>query len=583
MLGHEGEAFAKTSSNCSGEGRASGWMQGRAARVVGLCGMVFLALTGCQQSRPSPVMEEDLLACQQRPENHSSQFCDRITRAYRIYMGTAEPDSDQNRPAQTSNNKSRAAELAPSKRRMQARRDEPPQPSEQLGANPFQARVATVYIGESFINEQFRQRLSNFELVKDLHMQLDPDSKRIFLEGLLRVPEVEMRSINLDPQEGEFRFRASLRARATPEGYLILEFPLNETYFYPKRSQGLESDRVIVPVQLMPLAIAGIRNYLAALSGNFSGFDRRTHTIRVVIQSYEKARAATNDPGERDYWTNQIASYNLQLQAIPIERRQLEQMSKDLGPMVDFLSAKDLNLNEVLRANKNAFLLHIRVSDLVPYLRDVDLGGIRIVRDKLDSPGETFLALDINAALGQIAPATDSWRLRRSREPMPKPPSLVVRLHQAIFVSTAILEAEKKTLSDKVDNLDIQMHDDGLHVSGRYRGMGLPVPFDAFVNPVPVETDVFEVRVKGLEVAGLDVPFLTGSVLNLLRNLLDHALEGRCTFEDLQQTADHERALRVHVGINKEEAPAPVVPAFPTLRLKSVEVQEREFILRLGL
>ena len=68
---------------------------------------------------------------------------------------------------------------------------------------------------------------------------------------------------------------------------------------------------------------------------------------------------------------------------------------------------------------------------------------------------------------------------------------------------------------------------------------------------------------------------LTGSVLNLLRNLLDHALEGRCTFEDIQQTADHGRALRVHVGIDKEGAPALLVPAFPTLHLKSVEVQER--------
>jgi hypothetical protein len=528
-------------------------------------------------------MEEDLLACQRYPENHSSQFCDRITQAYRIYMGTAGSDSDQNAPAPTTTNKSRAAELAPSERRVQSRDDEPPQPSEQLGANPFQARVATVYIAESFINEQFRRRLSNFELVKDLHMQLDPDSKRIFLGGLLRVPEVEMRSINLDPQQGEFRFRASLRARATPEGYLILEFPLNETYFYPKSSKGLESDRVIVPVQLMPLAVASIRNYLAALSGDFSSFDRRTHTIRVVIQSYEKARAATNDPGERDYWSNQIASYNLQLQAVPIERRQLERMSKDLGPMVDFLSAKDLDLNEVLRVNKNAFLLHIRVSDLVPYLRDVDLGGVRLVRDKVDRPGENFLALDMNAALGQIAPATDSWRLRRSRAPMPKPPSLVVRLHQDLFVSTAILEAERKTIGDKVNNLDIQMRDDGLHVSGRYRGLGLPVPFDAFVDLVTAQTDVFEVRVKGLEVAGLDVPFLTGSVLNLLRNLLDHALDGRCTFEDIQQTADHGRALRVHVGMNKEGAPAPLVPAFPTLHLKSIEVQEREFVLRLGL
>lgn len=538
---------------------------------------------GCQRSQPAPVMEEDLLACQQHSQNHSPEFCDRITQAYRIYMGTAGSNVDQDAPAQAIANKASVAKVTPPERRSKSDDQEISQQLGQLGANAFQARVATVYIAESFINEQLRQRLSKLELVQDLRMRLDPDGGRIFFEGLLRVPEVEMRSINLDPQQGEFRFRASLRARATPEGYLLLEFPLNETYFYPKSSQGLEADRVIVPVQLMPLAIASLRNYLAALSGDFSGFDRRTHTIRIVIRSYEKARAATNDPLERDYWTNQIASYNLQLQALPIERRQLEQMSKHLGPLMDFLSAKDLHLNQVLSANKNAFLLHVRVSDLVPYLRDIDLGGVRLVRDKVDGPGENFLALDINAALGRIAPATDSWRLRRSRQPMPTPPSLVVRLNQDLFVSTAILAAEEKTISDKVDNLDLQMRDDGLHVSGRYKGLGLPVPFDGFVDLVTVQTDVSEVRVKGLAVAGLDVPFLTGAVLNLLRNLLDHALEGRCTFEDVQQTADHGRALRVHVGISKEGNPAPLVPLFPSLHLKSVEVQEREFILRLGL
>ena len=60
-------------------------------------------------------MEEDLLACQQHPENHSPQFCDRITQAYRIYMGTAGSDSDQNVPVQTTRNKSKAAKLAPSR------------------------------------------------------------------------------------------------------------------------------------------------------------------------------------------------------------------------------------------------------------------------------------------------------------------------------------------------------------------------------------------------------------------------------------------------------------------------------------
>src|ERR1700761_9570100 len=81
----------------------------RATRVAGLYGMVFLFLTDCQQSQPAPVMEEDLLACQQHPENHSPQFCDGITQAYRIYMGTAGSDPDQNAPEETAGNKSRAA------------------------------------------------------------------------------------------------------------------------------------------------------------------------------------------------------------------------------------------------------------------------------------------------------------------------------------------------------------------------------------------------------------------------------------------------------------------------------------------
>src|SRR3954447_16109018 len=85
----------------------------RAIRLIGLCGMVFLSLTGCQQSQPAPVMEEDLLACQQHSENHSPQFCDRITQAYRIYMG-AGCDPDQNAPAQTISNNSRVPKRAPS-------------------------------------------------------------------------------------------------------------------------------------------------------------------------------------------------------------------------------------------------------------------------------------------------------------------------------------------------------------------------------------------------------------------------------------------------------------------------------------
>jgi hypothetical protein len=120
------------------------------------------------------------------------------------------------------------------------------------------------------------------------------------------------------------------------------------------------------------------------------------------------------------------------------------------------------------------------------------------------------------------------------------------------------------------------MRDDGLHVSGRYHKFFFSVPFDTVVDFITTGTDVFEVRVRELEVAGLNLSFLTQFVLEAVQSRLETALKGLCTFSYVGQEGDHSRAMRVNVNA------AALVPAFPDLHLVNVDVREREFLMKVG-
>jgi hypothetical protein len=266
-----------------------------------------------------------------------------------------------------------------------------------------------------------------------MNLEFDPDHSQIFLRGLLSVPVEELRAINLDPRYGAFRFQATIKPKVTRHGHLILEFPLNQTFFYPAISKNPAEERVIIPVQLLSMALASARGYMAALSGDFSGFDRRTEKLTAMMKSLDHSIAAEKNKDAREEMKVQ----------------------------------KELNINQDLGARKNALILKIRkirLSQLVPFLDGVDLGGIRMILDKKDGDGEKYLAIDVTSQLASSIGATNAKAAPRLG--MKVAPALILRLRESIFESKALRDAEKKSMGSNIQDLELHMKDDGLHVTG---------------------------------------------------------------------------------------------------------------------
>lgn len=438
------------------------------------------------------------------------------------------------------------------------------------------SQVTSIYLSEHFINEQLKLHIKP-GLLKDLTVQLDPKGKKIFLRGLIQIPIEEIKAINLSSELSAFRFQLTIKPEATPEGYLILEFPLNETFFYPASSKDPNSDRVIIPVQMLSVALASARGYFAALSGDFSDFDRRTNKIKALIKSLNRSIIIEKNPESLEALKTERDSLKLKLAAIPIERKQMSLLSKEVEGMLGFTGEKELNLNEKFGARKNALIIKLNLANFTPYLKNVIFGDVRIVHDSKDGPkGENYFSIDVNAQLA--APSAPQSDLTDSNdEGLTIPPSAMVRINQALFESELIASAEKKAMGSKLTDLKIDLQKDGLHVSGKYHQFFISIPFDTVVDfDTAEDIDSFDVSVRDIEVAGIDLEFMTGFILDSIKNRLDQSLQGICSFEYRGEQKDKSRVLRVRMN------PAKLIPALPNLHLVDIEVREREFLLKIG-
>lgn len=441
--------------------------------------------------------------------------------------------------------------------------------------NPLKRRVASIYISETFLNEQLKARSAKAQLVKDLKLELDPKSDVMFLRGKIQVPLEELKAVNVDKELSEFRFQVTIKPQVSKHGHLVLEFPLSETYFYPANSKHPDRDRVIIPVQLMSLALASTRGYLAALSGDFSTFDRKSEKIKALLKNANRSISEEKNPDALAELKNDKKSLELQLEAVPVERAQMESTSKSLSNVLSFTGEKELNLNEEISAHKNALTLKIKLGKIVPYLKDVELGGIRVSHDKKDGNGEDYLVIDVASQLEEMPPAPTKGP-RTPRIGMKIPPSLLMRLNQNVFNSKAIVAAQKEKLGSDIRDFEVTMKDDGLHVSGKWHKFFLNIPFDTTVDFVTTEPDIFEVRLRELSVEGVDFKFLTKYALDAIKERLDKALTGICEFKYIGEGKDESEVLQVKVQ------PKNLVPAFPDLHLVAVDVSNREFMLKIG-
>jgi hypothetical protein len=147
-----------------------------------------------------------------------------------------------------------------------------------------QSKVASIYISEAFINEQLAGHLAKSDLVRNLKMKLDPKTSKMFMYGDFHLPLDDLRAIGIERQLAEFKFQLSILPKISPQGHLVLEFPISETYFYQANSKNPKRDRVVIPVQFLSLGLAATRGYLAALSGDFSTFDRKSAKLKALLR-----------------------------------------------------------------------------------------------------------------------------------------------------------------------------------------------------------------------------------------------------------------------------------------------------------
>jgi len=436
-------------------------------------------------------------------------------------------------------------------------------------------RVASISISQEFLSEQLAAHVKS-DLVKELSLEFDPDHDQIFFRGVAQVPVEELRAVNLEPSLGKFHFQIAARLSTNKKGYLIIEFPLNETFFYPLSSKDPEHDRVIVPVQMLSIALASARGYLAALSGDFGGFDRQVKTLQGVKKSLDHAIAAEKDPDVKEDLNIQRESVRLKLEAIPIERKQLLGLSKEFASVLSFTGEKEINLNDELAARKNAIMLKIKLSQFAPYLQGTELGGVRLRHDKKDGGGQNYFIVDINSDIENPtlpAPAAPV----SPRPPMKTAPILMVRLNQSLFESKALLDAEKSEMGSNMKNFSLELRDDGLHVSGSYKAfLFFSFPFETTIDFNSTGPDEFEARVRSVKVGGNDFKFLAKYALESLQKRLNHSLKGIFHFKYVGEQSDSSYALHATVD------PKALVPAFPGLHLVDVDVREHEFLLKVG-
>jgi len=441
------------------------------------------------------------------------------------------------------------------------------------------SRVTSVYLAENFINEQLQSYAKPDGLLRDLKVELDTKEKQVYLRGLVQIPVEELHALNLDPSLRAYRFQVTIKPEATEEGYLILEFPLAKTFFYPASSKNPTRDRVVIPVQMLSLALASARGYFAALSGDFSGFSRKEAKVRALIKEVNRSLAREKDADAREALSTERDSLRLQLAAVPIERRQFTALAKQVGGMLRFTGEKELNLNETFSARQNALIIRLNLASFVPYLSGVSLGGVRLVHDSRDGMnGENYFAVDISAAPSGEASATLDAESRDPQEGLKVAPSAMIRISQTLFDSKLVVDSQKKAMGSKLSDLKIDMKEDGLHVSGRYHKFFFSIPFDTVVDFNESENvdDAFDISVRDVEVAGLDLQFMTGFILESLKSRFDQSLRSVCTFEYVGLQKDHARSLRVHLN------PAQLIPALPGMHLVDIEVRDREFLLKVG-
>ncbi len=435
-------------------------------------------------------------------------------------------------------------------------------------------RVASIYISETFINEQLVTHFSNSDVIKDIKTAFDPKENKIFLQGRMQLPIDDYKAMGIDRSLLQFKFQVAIKPTLSLGEYLVLEFPLSETYFYQANSTNSKRDRVIIPVQLLSLGIASMRGYLAALSGDFRSFERKKAKLSALLTGIRKNLASEKNEDAKAVLMREKKSLELQLASSALERETFEQTAKTVTKLFGSTTESEFNLNNEIKAKDNSIMLRMKLKNLVPYLKNVELGDIKLGRNSKDGLGESYFILHLYSLMAKIPPVSMKVPYT-SKDKFKIPPALGIRLNQALLTTTMMAEAERDAMPEMIKDFNVTFKEDGIHVTGKVKKYLMSIPFDALVDFESTKPDEFEVRIRALKVFMVDLKFLTPLALKAVQSRLKNALGTICTFKYVGKK-DKSRTLRVNIDSQK------LIPAFPGLHLVDVNVRDGNFMLRIG-
>lgn len=439
--------------------------------------------------------------------------------------------------------------------------------------NLFESKVASIFISEQFINEQLNGHLAKSDLVRNLKIKLDPVTKKMFLHGDFILPLDDIRAIGIERNLAAFKFQLSILPKIGPNKNLVLEFPISETFFYQANSKNPKRDRVVIPVQLLSLGLAATRGYLAALSGDFTTFDRKSAKLKALLKGVKTTLATEKNPDALEVLNSERKSLELQIASTQLERENFARTAKTLNTIFAFSGEKDFNLNNEIKAQGNTVMLKLKLSKLVPYLKDIELADIRVGNSNPDNSGENFIIFDINTMVTE--PPKKTLKIARKPIHYKVPPSLMIRLNQDLFTSKMMIEKEKAKLGSTIKDFKIRFKNGGIHISGKANKFWMDIPFEGLVDFTTVSPDVIEVKLRKLEVLNVDLKFLTPVVLTAVKSRFKKALKGIATYKYLGNK-DHTRVLQITI------VPSKLIPALPDFHLVGVDVRDRNFMLKIG-
>ncbi len=439
--------------------------------------------------------------------------------------------------------------------------------------------IASIYISETFLNQQLAEHFADSELIKKIAFEFDRDQQIIFLKGRLQLPIDDLKAKGLDPNLMQFNFKLSIQPKLVDKEYLVLEFPLSQTYFYPANSQNPERDRVIIPVQLLSLGVASIRGYLSALSGDFTSFERKDKKLNALLVGVERNLAIEKNQDALKYLRREKKSLELQIAANLLEKEKFTETSMALSRILGSDDSQEqgprINLNEEIKARDNAIMLRMNVKNIVPYLKDIELGKIRIGQNTKDDHKESYLIFYLKTNM--LNPPEVTMKVpHTSISKFTTPPAIAIRLNQILLTSDIFSKKDEQQLSENnIRDFHITFQDDGVHLKGKVRKFIFTIPFDALVDFVSTEPDEFLVKIRNIEVFMFDLKFLSPIALRILRNRLNKVFEGLCQFQYIGKK-DNASALKVRVDSAK------LIPAFPGMHLVDVRVRDGNFMFRMG-